>query len=123
MVMTAMRDKVEEILCKAKPRVRFQLIKLEGVEDWIAYAYNLQTMGFKTIGAWRLSWGDRLYYIIPMYFGPAESPEKIRIIVECQKSEKGLAEYFIQNVLRTFIRDKMLDELINDFLDNTLMRW
>jgi hypothetical protein len=47
-------------------------------------------------------------------------PETKFIIVSMieSKDEKQLAEYFIQNVLRTFIRDKGFDEFLKE-----IMRW
>jgi hypothetical protein len=60
-----------------------------------------------------------------MYLGPADYAVDVKVMVLVRvedKDERQLAEYYIQNVLRTFIHDKMLDEFINDFLNNTLMR-
>jgi hypothetical protein len=122
-----MRDKIEEIIAKTAPKLKFQLTVLEKVEDWVAYISNLQLQGFKVSGfAWRLSWGERLYYIVSMYLGPADHAVDImvRVLVRVEdKKQKELAEYYIQNVLRTLIRDKMLDESINDIINNALMRW
>jgi|GEM_PF-5897295 len=122
-----LRDRIEEIIAKTAPKPKFQLTMLERVEDWVAYISNLQLQGFKVSGfAWRLSWGERLYYIVPMYLGPADYAVdvKVRVLVRVEgKKQKVLAEYYIQNVLRTLIRDKMLDEFLNEIIDNALMRW
>jgi hypothetical protein len=122
-----MRDKIEEIIAKTAPKPKFQLIRLEKVGDWVAYTNNLIQLGFKVSGfAWRLGWGERLYYIMPMYLGPADYAVdvKVRVLVRVEdKDERQLAEYYIQNVLRTLIRDKMLDEFLNEVIGDALMRW
>jgi hypothetical protein len=119
-----MRDKIEEIIAKTAPKPKFQLIRLERVEDWIAYTNNLIQLGFKVSGfAWRLNWGERLYYIVPMYLGPADQDIKVKVLTTVEKrDEKHFAEYYIQNVLRMPLRDKMLDEFLNDVMCDALMR-
>jgi hypothetical protein len=121
-----MRDKIEEIIAKTAPKPKFQLIRLEKVEDWIAYTSNIiQTLGFKVSATWRLSWGDRLYYIIEGALGPLHTPEtKIRIVTRVEdKDEKRLVEYYIQNVVKYWIRDITLDRFLNEVINDALMRW
>jgi len=115
-----MGDKIEEIVSRTQPRIRFQLVRLEKVEDWVAYTNIVQTLGLKVSAAWRLFWGGILYYIID---GTTPN-EAIRIMIRVKdKDEQYLAEYYIQNVLRMPLRDKMLDEFLNEIIDNALMRW
>jgi hypothetical protein len=112
----AMRDKIEEIVSQTQPRIRFQLVRLEKVEDWVAYTNIIQTLGLKVSAAWRLVWGDRLYYIID---GITPNKAEIRIMTRVEKrDEKTLAEYYIQNVVRYWIRDKTFDEFLKE-----IMRW
>lgn len=115
--MATMRDKIEEIIATVTPKQTFQLTKLERVEDWIAYTSNLiQTLGLKVSATWRLVWGDRLYYIID---GITPNKTEIRIMTRVEKrDEKTLAEYYIQNVVRYWIRDKTFDEFLKE-----IMRW
>jgi hypothetical protein len=111
----AMRDKIEEIVSQTQPRIRFQLVRLEKVEDWVAYTNIIQTLGLKVSAAWRLFWGGILYYIID---GTTPN-EAIRIMIRVKdKDEQYLTEYYIQNVIRHWIRDKAFDEFLKE-----IMRW
>jgi hypothetical protein len=126
-----MRDKIEQIIATVTPKLRFQLTVLERVEDWVAYTSNLiQTLGLKVSAGWRITWGDKLYYIIEgaretkigimTRFGLHRIPETKFVIVSMieSKDEKRLAEYYIQNVIRHWIRDKAFDEFLKE-----IMRW
>jgi phosphomannomutase len=107
------RDKIEEIVSRTQPRIRFQLTMLEKVEDWIAYISNLQTLGFKVSATYRLYWGGRLCYIID------GTTPNVRIMIRVKdKDEQYLAEYYIQNVIRHQLRDKAFDEFLKE-----IMRW
>jgi len=111
-----LRDKIEEMIAKTTPKPKFQLTVLERIEDWIAYISNFQTLGLRVSAAWRLVWGDRLYYIID---GITPNKTEIRIMMSVEKrDEKTLAEYYIQNVVRYWIRDKTFDEFLKE-----IMRW
>ena len=118
--MKAMREKIEEIAVKTKPEIVYQLVKLKAVEDWIAYIHNLQFQGFMISSiAWRVCWGDSLYYIV---LGMVRDT-RIKVVVEVKnESQKELAYYYISNVLRVPIRDKGLDELFEELRADVLLR-